>query len=214
MRRISWAASVAALAVLALTAFAGSAPARRLRVNDQNYEWIWEGAAGRLRMSTAGRTIACNITLKGQFEAASFEKVTTPALARITETVNPGAGECQSMMEERFVALASTPWEVRYESFTGTLPNISSIIVRVIRGGFRLTLGTEVCDYPFETNRYFRATIAVDGAGRLTSITPDVARRIPSTSAGLVCRLEEATFENAGVVLRRETMSRIALSLI
>lgn len=119
----------AASTMVLLAAFVSTASANRLSSNAVRTTAIWREVIFRGPFGEAN----CNLTLEGSVHSATITK--TPGLligyitrASIERCVVGGATVLQETL----------PWHVRYRGFTGTLPNISSIITEVIGAGFRI----------------------------------------------------------------------------
>lgn len=210
MSRATRAALTAFIGVLAIVAFAANASASNLSVNETRFDWKWaETTTTKLALRWSGVEIKCPLTLRGAFEASTFAKVTRPAIARIAETVENPLG-CTGGSFRPFAT--TLRWEVRYEGFTGRLPNINSVTVQLISGGFEL-IRPRACNFEFESGRPLRLTITREGSGGLGEITPDSTSAISSSSEAL-CRIENARFSVAGEMTRRGMTTRVLLTLI
>jgi hypothetical protein len=134
---------VAAFAALTmLAALTSSAFAGRLRTSEQNFRVDFRP----LTFNAAGRTISCPITLTGRFASSTIAKEIVRNQGSIT-AVNPvTAGEPNPCTGGSITVLTETlPWEVRYASFAGTLPNISRIRLRLVGVRFQINAGGTVC---------------------------------------------------------------------
>jgi len=132
------------LTVLSLTllfAMVGTASGSRLRSSAHNFRVVW----AEMRFRTGeGRVIKCPVTFEGTI------------LSAITKTINAQAGavtrEVDGTCEGGFISLLeeTLPWPLLYESFRGTLPNITNILLKL--EGFSFTWG------PFGFRCLYRVT--------------------------------------------------------
>ena len=77
----------------------------------------------------------CKVTMEGSFHSSTIRKVT---LARIGHITRARFDQCLDGATVR--ALTTTlPWEVRYDSFSGTLPLIDSVEVDIVGAGIEFT---------------------------------------------------------------------------
>jgi hypothetical protein len=74
----------------------------------------------------------CRLTLEGSLHTRTMAKVAGALLGYITRVT---AAECVAAM-----LTETLPWHVRYEGFSGTLPNITLLVVRV-----RLAIRIQIC---------------------------------------------------------------------
>jgi len=207
MNRTMRALLVALVSASAIVAFAAGASARTLRVDEQRFDLKWTETVP-LRMIVGANTISCPITLRGRFESALINKTVT----RIGEinTVIQEEARCAGLVI--FRASATLPWEVMYEAFTGTLPNITSMRVQLLRASF--TRPATGCNYVSEAGKPFKATFNRNTAnGELREITPDSTAGINGTGAA-GCEFTTATFGTAGTPSRQASTNKILMTLI
>jgi hypothetical protein len=121
----------ALLVTSVLAVVAGTASANRLEIpNTTSFRFSWS----QLTFTFAGRTVNCEVRLTGLFHSRTITKVPGNLIGYVNEatTINLcTGGEARALKE-------SLPWHVRYASFTGTLPNISRIIIQIIGMSFRI----------------------------------------------------------------------------
>jgi hypothetical protein len=77
----------------------------------------------------------CNVTLEGSFHRASFAKSTTVGIGLVTRFAQEPCTGSQYTVLAR-----ALPWEIRYASFTGTLPAMTAVGISI--GGFEGVLLT------------------------------------------------------------------------
>jgi hypothetical protein len=119
------------LAVLGTTLLSaglvGSASAGRLQTSSQRVKATW----ARLEFRGGFGTVECEVVVEGSFHARTIAKTTGALTGSITvATITRCARGTATVLRE------TLPWHVQYQSFTGTLPNITSISARVVEIAF------------------------------------------------------------------------------
>jgi len=206
-----------------MLAFAVSAaPARNLSVSNQNLRVVWNP----LTFNGEGLVEArCRVTLEGSFHYTTIVKRERALIGLITRAIIP-VHPCERENAwiyngtERNELLGNTtltnslPWHLTYESFRGTLPNITSI--NVLLDGARFLLRSSglgaLCNYTTGATHGGNATgIATIGAGGVvTGLTAEEGRRIRSETA--FC--PEGRFSGTGRVTLLGTENTITIRLI
>jgi hypothetical protein len=138
------------LGMLVLTAAAG-----RLSSSSQTFRAI----LGIEITGGFGRVHCGSITLEGSLHTRSIAKVAETLMGSITGAVS----NCATILT------ASLPWNVRYQSFSGTLPNITSINTTVLFPALRISLFGTVCLGQFEASRPLFVTFSREVGGALTT---------------------------------------------
>ncbi len=110
--------AVVSAAVL-LGALASAASARNLSNSSQTNVALWRvmNFAGGI-----GGAVECEVKLSGSFHSRTIAKVTTTLIGYITEGTILSCRRGSATINQ-----SSLPWHRRYRSFTGTLPNITSL---------------------------------------------------------------------------------------
>jgi|GEM_PF-5698725 len=148
--------AVGALAVLLLAA--GTAPAARE---------IEVGRPGVITARSAGIRFVINeleivVTCESQFTFELHPRI-AKGMASLSGFVREASfRNCQ---EGNIVALRPSPWHIVYESFTGTLPRITSITFNIINFGYLLTVGGALL-------RCLYSILGVRTGGGGTSLSP------------------------------------------
>jgi hypothetical protein len=149
----------------------GTASARTFSVSSQTFRTVFEPRE-RLEITGSFGTYRCALTLEGSLHARTIAKVASSLIGYISRS---DMAECSSMgLLESRVLRETLPWHVRYRSFTGTLPNISTLAFSIIgfamqirEGAFNLTcLGTSTAERPFVLTYEGRAS------GTMTTTCP------------------------------------------
>jgi len=149
-----------------------------------------------LRFIAGSNTISCNVTLEGSFHSATIAKVNEALIGRISRaTFNTCTGAGATVLAE------TLPWHIRYAGFTGTLPDITGINLRLISVSFRLQPSGSVACLGRSTQENPTRVIA-----QLNSSTHVVTSLVAEPNAGIplngfLCEFAgELHFEGAGAV--------------
>ena len=116
-------------ATVLLSALASSAVARNLSTSSQNIRATW----ARVNFAGGFGAVECEVVLRGSFHSRTITKTVGTLSGFITEgsiiRCSRGGGTVNS---------ESLPWHVRYRSFTGTLPTISTISATITGAEWRV----------------------------------------------------------------------------
>jgi hypothetical protein len=116
-------------ATVLLGALVGSASARTLSTSSTTLR----SAFRTVTFNGAFGSIRCPVTLEGSLHSRTITKLRGSLIGYITRA---DLGACET---GRATILRETlPWHARYESFSGTLPNITRITIHVIGSSFRI----------------------------------------------------------------------------
>lgn len=114
----------------ALCALSASASARNLSVT----ETVFTGGWSRVNLAGGFGTVECEMVMGGALHARTFAKAARRLIG--ADLIGPTIPRCArggaSVLRE------TLPWHIRYESFGGRLPNISSIGTEVIGVSLRI----------------------------------------------------------------------------
>jgi hypothetical protein len=167
----------ALVTALLLSAALSTSSARNLSVSNENIRVTWS----RLEFQTSV-TVRCHITLEGRFHSRTIAKVARTLIGLITR-VDIHEASCTG---GRYRPL-NTPWHLTYESFSGTLPNITS--VRLLLARFRYELRASLfgipatCFYGNETDN-ITYSAAVNASREVTELTPVTGRNTATLIEG------------------------------
>jgi ABC-type amino acid transport substrate-binding protein len=169
----------ALIAAASLAALVGSAAARRLQLSEQHIRAEW-GVAELARFSDAGGTfgINCRLTVEGSFHSRTLSKVCGQLIGYITDAFAP---TCEAMGEVAVlngiepvhtgtIAPNLLPWHVRFDSFTGTLPNITSIRIQVIGAAILYWNAFSGCLFRSTAEKPLFARLNIAAGGTITSM--------------------------------------------
>lgn len=120
-------------ATLALAVAVGVANARRFETSSPTIKITWSAFTWEdgLRMTH------CPVTMEGSFHSRTFSKVNGSLIGYITRAMTDkehcGAeGRILFLTSEDEVNPTTLPWHMRYESFAGSLPQVTEIRLQVI----------------------------------------------------------------------------------
>jgi len=205
--RTSIRVAAALTATLALALAVGSASANRLSYSENRFRIIWAS----LTFSESGGNfpITCPVTLEGSFVARTVAKTREATVGYINRaSVNsPGCTEGQAT-----ILSETLPWTVKFQSFTGTLPNITSVRHSLIGAAFQVEPGLGIVCLARSSEAHPAAGEANrEAGGNITSLTPDASLPLPIT--GNACP-SAGIFGGSGEVYVQGTTQRVRLSLI
>jgi hypothetical protein len=110
-------------AAAALGLFTAGASARNLSLSSQTFRAGWREVSFE---ASFGRT-TCQVTLEGSMHSRTLPKITGLLVGYVTSA---RLGPCP--MGSATILRETLPWHVQYQSFSGTLPNITNMSLNVI----------------------------------------------------------------------------------
>jgi hypothetical protein len=206
MRNRSTTAAVALAATL-LLGLSVTSSASKLSYSSKEFRIVW--ASLSFSAAEGGVSITCPVTLEGSFLERTSTKVRDVLGARITAAA---VGTCQE--GNGTILTASLPWEVTYQSFTGTLPNITGVRYALLGAAFQIEPGIGIrCLARTSSTSPAAGEARRDGSGRITSLIADSSLTIP-TSGNFECP-RAGRFSGSGeVYVRGSSTTRVTLTLI
>lgn len=156
--------------------------------------------------------VICPLTLEGSFHSRSFAKVPGALIGYITrarlEEESCSGGEARYLQE-------TLPWHLQYASFSGTLPNITSITTNVIGLGIVVTRLGRSCLYITTATTPGVLTWFREPEGALRAIRWSETERIPSITRESFCEMMPTNLIGFSErVTQLESSELIVLSLI
>lgn len=116
-------------ATVLLGALVSTASANHLSSSTQTFRGTW----ARAEFIGGFGTVSCSLTLEGSLHSRTISKTAGLLMGAVTRaSVGPCSAGSATILQ------ASLPWHVRYASFAGTLPTISSITTNVIGSAFQI----------------------------------------------------------------------------
>jgi hypothetical protein len=116
-------------AMVLLGALVSTASAGRLSSSSQTLRSTFREVRFRMPFFTPN----CQVTLEGSLHSRTIAKVAGSLIGYINRAI---LGPCSSGTAT--ILSETLPWHVRYLSFSGTLPSISSIRINVVNASFRI----------------------------------------------------------------------------
>lgn len=124
-------------ATVFLAALTSAASARNLSISNQNLRASWRSS----RFSGAFGETVCPLTIEGSFHSRTIAKVVGTLTGFVTRAIT---GACS--VGSATLLTETLPWHSRYQGFTGTLPNITSLTANVIGVSMRIREpGSAIC---------------------------------------------------------------------
>jgi hypothetical protein len=122
----------------------------------------------RIEMGGSGFIAICALTLEGSFHERTTAKVAERLVGYVTRA---GFGGCST--GSATVLTETLPWHVRYQGFTGALPNISSVTAKIIGAGVSVRENTFgiACLLRSTATEPTRATFNREALGALSTVT-------------------------------------------
>jgi hypothetical protein len=145
------------IATLALGALVGTTSANRFSTRvQQSYRATWSS----FTFTTGLGSITCAVTLEGSLHSRTFSKVAELLIGYVTNAqINACNGTATFLTE-------SLPWLVRYESFTGRLPEITGIKIRIVMMRWQVVQLGSTCQYQSTGTKPVRAIIHTGAVSR------------------------------------------------
>jgi hypothetical protein len=197
-------------AVLLLAVSVASASANKLSISGQSFRMAWTSMQISGEELEEERT-TCGVTLEGSFHSRTVAKVAGALIGYITRAT---AGNCT--VGEATMLTETLPWHVMYESFTGTLPAITSARFG-ITGLTMLIVGGPLrrCLYRFPPAAPGGVIANLTG-GAVTSIRIDEARRHELFESRLTIRMCRPRLgaQGSGTMTTPGTTTKLTITLI
>ncbi len=215
-------------AACVLATAVGTASARRFEISSQPIRLTWTSL--RFTESTSAARpleVRCPVTLEGSFHSKTISKVCGQLIGLITRAhLGPRRANCtfnNSVEDVRILnggsgegeeTTSTLPWRILYVSFTGTLPRITRIRMKLLGIGFKLTALSTQCLYRSrETSPAFGEAMVNETTGEVTELAADRTRPIPKSSGGIICPSQFFVEGNARVTAL-ETTTAITIKLV
>jgi hypothetical protein len=166
--------ALAALASAITLGAAAGAAASTFTIAEQRFRVVWR----ELALSSSGGEFAvrCPVTLEGSFHSVNFPKVARSLVGYLNRAT---VGTCTG--GEVAILTSTLPWHVQYDSFAGTLPNITSLTLRVVGlAALVRPTGLLSCLYQTEQSAPARLVIEREEIGELRAVRADETAVIAS----------------------------------
>lgn len=192
------------------------AQANRLEIANagEGFRFFWSTGSNELEFKIGTSTVRCEVRLIGTFSGRTIIKRagTTMGVVNVAQAINICSGGAVRMLEE------TLPWTLRYVSFTGTLPRISTVKLEIV--GFRARITPEGAAACLATSEAARPVVLVArveaSEPTFETITPEAAATIPVTNGeGGPCALGASLSLGAtGTIGVREAPGSLQIRLI
>jgi hypothetical protein len=125
-------------ATLVMGLAVSSATAGRLSTSNTRFRVTWNQL--RLGDEAGGLAQTCRVTLEGSFHSATIRKIAGTLIGAITKGI-VDSNNCRGTNEPHRLTIQqeTLPWHLTYESFSGTLPNITAIQFLLRRYDFAIS---------------------------------------------------------------------------
>jgi hypothetical protein len=192
------------VAVVVLAAAAAIASANRIETSEQAFLVLFR----EITFEAGGQNVICAVNYEGSFHSKTIAKVNESLIGYVTEAVihlpcQNGSGT---------VLTSTLPWHIHYESFTGTLPNITGTNLRLDNGGYRVNVAGVICLYEFTATNPMRGTVVVSG-GTVTGLRANETARVRLKEGGLFCP-SEGIHRGTGNVGTQSGWSSVVVRLV
>jgi hypothetical protein len=202
-RRIPWLCILFTMAVTIGSA-AGTASAGRLSFSSRDFRIVWRF----MQFREASNSVQCPVTLEGSLHSSTVTKTFSSLIGYITRASTASA----SCINGRLTVLTETlPWHVRYSSFSGTLPNISGVEVRIVGLAFRIGYTFVNCLIRSESIEPAVLRLNREAAGVLT---PSWNSTFQITQREVGCFSSPIELVESGVMTRLNSGAGVTLTLI
>jgi hypothetical protein len=190
-----------------------TATAQRLSNSNQQIRIVW--TALELGNTISTNVVRCAVTLEGSLHSRTIPKVRELLIGYITRANiqnNQCTGGRATLRQEKL------PWHLTYQSFRGTLPRITEILLNLIRLGFDIEIpGVNNCAATTSVANPARGIAVLSTTnGQVTGLNADPNATIPLTNApgGFACGLGSGRFTGTGAMRLLGTNCLIFITLI
>jgi hypothetical protein len=204
--RTALAASAAALVIaLAVT----SASAGRLSMSNQRFRITW---AAIDFLSDGVGLAECPVTLEGSFHSTTIRKINGGLIGFVTRAIT-NQNACYALAGR--AAFLELPWHIRYQSFSGTLPNITRIRTLIAGMAFSILDAGQLCLYEEDGAESISGEWIREAAGKVNTFAFDDNTHIPHIIGELMCAEDATLADDLGqVFLLGSSTTRIMVTLI
>jgi hypothetical protein len=182
-----------------------SASASRLSLTSNQFRVVWSP----LTIEGSGIAVRCPVTMEGSFRSRTIQKVRESTIGSVTRA---SVGACTGGTATFLTA--GLPWNFTYESFEGTLPNISGLKHNM--PVFGLSVDPEgippACLIAGETRHPVLVAVAVVIV--VGFLLYQVWRLVRAAFGRYTCGFTEIEFAGEGAVTVQGSTSRISIELI
>lgn len=194
-----------AIGMLASLSFAAQAHADALSLSHTNIRAVWSS----FTLRGGGIEVRCPVTLEGSFHSSTVVK----AIGLLVGFINRGSLSRERCTGAEAVALLTEtlPWHVSFDSFSGTLPLITGVKLRLIGAAMLSRVFGLSCLYRSTTSRPFLSTTTIS-SGSITGLSMDESASVP-LSSGAFCPASVVS-SGTGVVSQAGTTNTVRIALL
>jgi hypothetical protein len=194
--------SVGLTASLLLLLVQGSAEAQRFETTNTSVRVTFPNLRFSNTVGTGGVEVTCPVTIEGTFHSRTITKTGEQLVGYVTRAIiNEPRCVFFNGAEGVSIQTSSLPWHIRYESFTGPLPEITRIQLRDALMGLILRA--------FGVGCLFKSTVASPVRGwaernpttkQVTNLTIERNTAIPRFEGSTFLCPSSGIFEGSGAV--------------
>lgn len=155
-------------------------------------------------------TIRCAVTLEARFRAETI----TPTPGAVVGTVTRASTSGCSGGTVSFLT-GTLPWNLEFQSFTGTLPEITGVELEVIGAAVQATAGGVTCLFQSTGGSPLKALATIrSGAVEVTGLRADETAPIPIFSGGFLCGVGGGRVAGTATVTDASGTSEVDVALL
>lgn len=186
----------ASLSLGLLLTLHGTAAAQRLEISTRDIRATYPDLRVISGVNGEGPSAICPVTLEGSLHTRTIVKTAELLVGYVTRAILNRAACFLSGLSGAFILNGteltpnSLPWHMRYESFSGTLPRVTAINLRIISLSFLVvtSLLSLSCLYRSTVAEPARVSANVDtSSGQITSLRFDLNANIPRSAGPGAC---------------------------
>jgi hypothetical protein len=179
-------------AALLMAVAVSSASGAALGPNETGFGFTWR----TLRWVLPSGTISCPVTLRGSFHRRTLIKTAGLLLGSITgATFGTCTGGTMTVLRN------TLPWHVRYTSFRGTLPSITSMTLDILSFASEFDVGGTDCLIRTTTEEPLRLNVTVGAFGEIRTLAPESGTEIDLENEDFLCPLSgDMTFGETATI--------------
>lgn len=197
---------------LVFGAFVSAASANRFALSGQQ----WRAAFTELRF-IGFATVTCHVTIEGSFHSRTLSKVLEQLIGYVSK-VTVDEGHCTGGSARALTA--TLPWHVRYNGFSGTLPEITEIHLRMVEAAFEVSAAGVFCLFKSTASSPMRGWVRLVEGGRAgvrvaETLRSDETAQIPlSSGSAFLCGSSGRLAGRSTGLTEGNTTTRITITLV